>query len=289
MRVPRLSLTLALALLAGAGRAAAQEACADGLPRAGTLGIGLLHCVGGSCAVNEADGRGGRAHRFSTEPRVWRLDGRGPAARVLNEGDVITAVDGALITTREGGRRLANLRAGVPVKLGVRRAGSDVEVRVVPVEGCNAPAVVVNQSPARPAWAVRFDEATVGLVVDEPPARLGMEVECGDCGWRRGEGGAWRWHSSQPVRVRAVEPGSPAHRAGVRPGDVLVRLGGEPLTTAGGPGLALAAVRPGEFLELRLERGGDTLAVDVAPPTMTARAASDEHRRARGPNSPSLD
>ena len=73
----RLAAALALAL---AARDADAQACADGIPRTATLGIGLLQCVGGSCTVNARDGAG-RAHDFSTEPRVWRLDA--PAAGVI--------------------------------------------------------------------------------------------------------------------------------------------------------------------------------------------------------------
>ncbi|HYR08937.1 MAG TPA: hypothetical protein VEQ60_14245, partial [Longimicrobium sp.] len=89
-----------------AARAADAQTCAEGLPRTATLGIGLLQCVGGSCSVNARDGAG-RTHDFSTEPKVWRLDPEGPSAGVLREGDQILAIDGALITTRDGGRRLA--------------------------------------------------------------------------------------------------------------------------------------------------------------------------------------
>ena len=102
-----LAAALAFALCAGSAQA---QRCAEGVPRTATLGIGLLQCVGGSCTLNARDGSG-RAHDFSTEPKVWRLEADGPSAGVLRDGDQILAVDGALITTRDGGRRLANLRA----------------------------------------------------------------------------------------------------------------------------------------------------------------------------------
>lgn len=60
----RLSAPLALAM---AARGADAQTCAGGIPRTATLRIGLLQCVGGSCAVNAPDGAG-RAHDFSTDP-----------------------------------------------------------------------------------------------------------------------------------------------------------------------------------------------------------------------------
>ncbi|HYJ79394.1 MAG TPA: PDZ domain-containing protein, partial [Longimicrobiaceae bacterium] len=153
MRRRRPALALLLASLAGASAAGAQApgGCPDGLPRTATLGIGFFHCVGGGCSVNLKTPRG-VTHDFSTEPRAWNIDPAGPAAGRLREGDVITAVDGVLVTTPDGGRRLANLQPGRGVVLGVRRGNAAAEVRVVPAAGCNAPGLVVNSSPEKPEW-----------------------------------------------------------------------------------------------------------------------------------------
>ena len=75
----------------------------------------------------------GFAHDFSTEPRVRGLEENSPAWGKLQEGDILVAVDGVLITTREGGRRLANLTPNRPVKLRVRRGGQEMDVAVVMV------------------------------------------------------------------------------------------------------------------------------------------------------------
>lgn len=58
-------------------------------------------------------------------------------------GDRIVAVDSVPITAREGGRRLANLKAGRTVAIQVRRAGTVLEIVVVPTSGCNMPALTV--------------------------------------------------------------------------------------------------------------------------------------------------
>lgn len=72
---------------------------------------------------------------------MWRLDA--PAAGVLCDGDQILTVDGVLITTRDGGRRLAKLRAGTPVTLRIRRGGAEMRLSVTPRPGCNTPSLAV--------------------------------------------------------------------------------------------------------------------------------------------------
>jgi S1-C subfamily serine protease len=249
-----LAAALALALAATGAQA---QACRDGLPRTATLGIGTLHCVGGGCMVNARDGAGYR-HDFSVEPRVWNVDASGPAARALREGDQITSIDGALITTRDGGRRMANLRAGVPVLLGIRRDGEESAVRLVPRAGCNTPVLAVTASAAKPGGAHTASQASAG-----PGVYFGMEVDCGDCGWRQ-ENGDWRWHATEPMRITAVVPGAPAQRAGLRPGDVLLRIDGRPFTTPGA-GRFYASLRTGQPVTFQVRRGDRTVSILVVP------------------------
>lgn len=253
----RVGAALALTL---AARAADAQTCAGGIPRTATLGIGLLQCVGGSCTVNARDGAG-RAHDFSTEPRVWRLDA--PAAGVLRDGDQILAVDGALITTRDGGRRLANLRAGAPVSLRIRRDGSEMRVSVTPRPGCNTPSLAVTATDAPPEVpAPGWGEGQAGENAG-PRIYFGMELDCGDCGWRR-EGDGWRWHSSEPMRVKAAVPGSPAERAGLRAGDVVLRINGHELT-ARGAGRFFDRLSPGHAVRFEVRRGSRTMTIPIVP------------------------
>ncbi|HEX6037600.1 PDZ domain-containing protein [Longimicrobium sp.] len=253
------SIPLILALVFTATDARAQ-ACRDGVPRTASLGIGMLHCVGGGCMVNARDGAGYR-HDFSVEPRAWNLEPAGPAARVLREGDQITSIDGALITTRDGGRRMANLRSGVPVRLGIRRDGAESVVRVVPEPGCNTPNVAVTASAAKPGS--HGSESPQPEASGGPGVYFGMEMDCGDCGWRQ-ENGDWRWHATQPMRIQSVVPGAPAHRAGLRAGDVLLRIEGRPFTTPGAGGF-YAGLRPGQAVRFEVRRGDRTLVIPVVP------------------------
>lgn len=127
----------ALLVLLSPSASAAQSQGAD-CPWAGPaparIGIERLLCRGGWCEINVPDENGVRLHRFSTEPVIQEL--ADDAVNGLAEGDVIVAVDGALITTREGGQRLANLVTGVPVRLRLRRDGRSLDMVVTPVPGC---------------------------------------------------------------------------------------------------------------------------------------------------------
>ncbi|HYI21463.1 MAG TPA: S1C family serine protease [Candidatus Limnocylindrales bacterium] len=66
------------------------------------------------------------------------------------------------------------------------------------------------------------------------------------------------------VLVREVEPGSPAARAGINEGDLLVEAGGRPITEPDDVYDALGSVSAGSTLELRLVRGAEELTVQAS-------------------------
>ena len=131
---------LAVAIQQAQGQSAP---CPENRPMSGTIGIARLECVGRSCTVSERDARGNYSHSFAVEPRVAALDAAVQPARQLRVGDVLVAIDEVPITTREGGRRLANLSVGDTVRLRIRRENQEVELAAVPVLGCNMPALSV--------------------------------------------------------------------------------------------------------------------------------------------------
>ena len=263
---PRLVRPLAAALaLALCARGAQAQRCAEGMPRTATLGIGLLQCVGGECLVN-VPVAGGYKHDFSTEPYVWELAEDGPAAEVLREGDQILAVDDALITTREGGRRLANLRPNVAVRMRIRRGREEMDVQATPVPGCNTPSLAVTARAGRPERRVRTRPSLreTSLRAGGPGVYFGLEVSCKECGWRL-EDGAWRWHAAEPVRITGVIPGSPAERDGLRAGDVLVGIDGRPLREPDAAAGFYQTMRPGQTVRFEVQRGDRTLTLAVTP------------------------
>ncbi len=69
------------------------------------------------------------------------------------------------------------------------------------------------------------------------------------------------------VRVQGVSPGGPAAEAGVKEGDVIVAIEAKPVTTGRELVKAMAAIEPGEKVELDLRRDGKPvqLAVEARP------------------------
>lgn len=65
------------------------------------------------------------------------------------------------------------------------------------------------------------------------------------------------------ILVRAVQDATPAERAGLRRGDLIVAAGGQPLESLDSLYDVLDAARPGEQLELGLVRGTDEQTVSV--------------------------
>lgn len=65
------------------------------------------------------------------------------------------------------------------------------------------------------------------------------------------------------VRVEGVSPGGPAAEAGVKAGDVIVKIEGQPVATGRELVRAMEDVEPGEKVELGLVRGGKPLELTV--------------------------
>jgi hypothetical protein len=128
---------------------ARSQTCTEGRPPAAQIGIGVYQCVGGDCSLFGRDSTH-LAHQFSSEPILWFVDSLGPSGRQLHDADVLVAIDRALITTAEAGRRLANLRAGVQVELRIRRDEQEMTVRIEPRISCNYPTIVVSPVAGRP-------------------------------------------------------------------------------------------------------------------------------------------
>lgn len=351
----------AAGLIAAAGPALAQ--CSRGMSAFGSLGIGEFRCVGGSCAVNMRTGDP-YAHSFSTEPRLGDIDRDGPGGGILRDGDVLVAIDGTLITSAEGGRKLGSLRPGDDVRLTLRRGGREIDARLTAESSCELPRLEVRSgigygrtlvSPdgsiasfdatalalphdsvygrvwsrvdtiaaphfatrgLAPGYSLRGDSAwTVystladsawsrplysiqdssgvswGLATtpfatitnitpsrlglfdrDRPPVEFGVELSCGECGWRSGAGGMRFVTAEFPV-VESVEKDGPADRAGILPGDRLLSVDGRPITSSGAA-RALGDLEEGETVTLEIRRGDRIVEVSVTP-----RAASGRRHR----------
>jgi hypothetical protein len=265
----------ACAIVAGA-QTTAPLRCPEGHPATGDLGIEYLLCVGGSCSVNLRTDRG-YTHDFATEPRLRGILPSGPSAGKLRDGDILISIDGVLITTREGGRRLANLTPGKAVTLRIRRGDKEMDVTVVPKLGCNMPRLAVFGGGSDTAPALQRGESERvplrllrELRAAPAPVDFGMEIDCGSCGWRYTEDGDLVFETLNAPSVVSVERGGPAEDAGLRPGDVLLKVDGQPLPSPGG-GERLGRLQPGDTVTLEIGRGGSLRSVEIVPRRPQAR------------------
>jgi serine protease Do len=65
------------------------------------------------------------------------------------------------------------------------------------------------------------------------------------------------------VKVAGVTPGSPAEKAGVKEGDVLLKVDGTDVTNLQGFSGLLRGLTPGQTVKVVLSRGGQEQTLDV--------------------------
>lgn len=148
----------------------------------------------------------------------------GPADEAgLRAGDVITAVDGRPVKRlRAATRAIAAAAPGTAVRLTLRRDGGEVAVPVRPRAWPEAPLAVDGGEGAPPLGLALGDDGGPGAVVAE------------------------------------VRPGSEAARKGIRPGDRILAVDGEPAADAAGAAALVRQARGGgrQAVLLQVERGG---------------------------------
>jgi membrane-associated protease RseP (regulator of RpoE activity) len=265
--------------------AMAQEtdACPAGQVEIGTIGIGELQCENCSFDIEiRADsGIGRRVWDFRSEPTIGRIVAGGPAAGRLRAGDVITAIDGQLITTREGGLRYGALVPGRDVTLGIRRDGQEHRVSITPVGECAR--VQVSRTPPKapaaprpaavprptapptrevPPTAPTPEARPAAAPRPAPPPRpwpstsaLGFSIQCSECSLQRlRDPERWVWSFSESPVVERVEPEGAADDAGLRSGDILTAIDGHRLTSSEG-GERFGTLGKGERITLTYRRG----------------------------------
>ena len=261
---------------------AQQGACPGGANPVAQLGIERFECITNlGCEINRRT-PSGLTHRFSTEPTVWGIEPAGPASGHLRNGDAIVAVDGALVTSSEAGRHLANLRAETPVVLRVRRGTGEHTVRLVPKVSCTTTKLVVGTAGQVPRdRAMQPPRASLGDVdalerlartqAAEARVEFGMDLSCDECGWQI-VNDTLVFDALNPPTVSSVHDGGPAASAGIRVGDVLLDVNGAPFTSRAA-GRMLGQMRPGDVISVRVRRGSGTRTV-----TLTARAPQPRRR-----------
>jgi serine protease Do len=170
---------------------------------------------------------------------------QGPAQVAgLKSGDIIQAFDGAAVdSVRELQRRVASTPVGSSATLKVWRDSSArmITVKIGDME--------------------RFDgdDAQDSSSTAATP-RLGLEVRPfndDEAQRNQGEGG---------VVVTQVDSGSAAEEAGVQPGDLILELGRERVSSPEGLARQVRGLKAGESLVLRVKRNGRSLYLTVQVP-----------------------
>ncbi len=125
---------------------AGEWQCDEGVAR-GDLGISGLDCRG-ECTLTMNEKGEEQAWSFTVEPRISGIARGGPADGVLRVDDVLVAIDGLLITTREGGLRYAGIKPGEEVSVRFRRDGRLATVPIRAGSTCPPPPPKVPSPPA---------------------------------------------------------------------------------------------------------------------------------------------
>jgi regulator of sigma E protease len=169
-------------------------------------------------------------------PVVGKVAEASPAAAAgLRTRDAIVAVNGQPVAYWEDLDRAVSQSHGRPLELRVRRDGADTTMTVTP--------------------RLR--------TLPDPIFREPHEV------WDVGAG------PQLLPAITSVGPNSPAERAGLKPGDVVVAVTGEPLYTHEDL-LEAIRTRPGQPFELTVERDGKRLTLTVTPDPVKERLLSGE-------------
>ena len=252
-RIWRAVAVVALLPALGAAQEGAAARCPAGSPPVGDLGITSFSC---HCSLEVEDDGSTHDWVFNTELEILSVASAGPAAGVLQKGDVVVAIDGDLITTPARGDRWGDVEPGDEVRLRIRRNGAllDVSIRA----GRQCPDASPEASPA--------DTSTTSTLPPRflPRGWVGMSLVC-DCSFDAGRE-IPLWTFLTPPSVAGIVPSGPAAHAGIREGDVLLEINGVPLDTREG-GRVFSRLAPGDQVRLLLQRGAKRMTVQLRPGT----------------------
>lgn len=150
----------------------------------------------------------------------------GAAKASLLEGDVLVAVEGVLVRSEEDLNEVLALRsAGQEVELELLRGEQPLRIRLT-----------LGARPPGPIGPLREKAPYLGLAVEERDAA---------------------------VAVRSVDPGSPAAKAGLQPGDLLVSLADQEVASVRSWLRALRQLQAGDRARLTVTRAGQRLTLEV--------------------------
>jgi S1-C subfamily serine protease len=230
--------------------------------------------------------RNGLVLSFKSEPKIREVDPGGPSAGRLERGDVIVALGGRLITTRQAGIDFTNLVAGEPVELVIRRRRRVHTVTIVPTTIAADDSIQVHlpfdldndftkdlmdtimariQSEFT-SWGSNLPVGFEGIGPAPDHTLLGMVLRLKGANITEKDGTkTWRFHN--PPLVVSIQKGGPADTGGLLPGDLLTHIDGVRLDRAAG-GKMFSSIHPGQKIVWTVTRGRERLKIETtaAPP-----------------------
>ena len=220
----------------------------------------------------------------------------------LAEGDRILSVNGNAVETWRGlEKALAHAPAG-PLVLAIERDGKTQDLKIDPAElsvynyGMTYPTEIADVEPDSPAEAAGIRAGDRVAAVDDKPwptsaeiveavTAVGTDREIRFTVWRDGrlkdlackavkqEGGdtprvgiAMHAAIDDPVQVGHVDPGGPADKAAIRPGDVILKVGEKGEAPGDWGGLTEVLMHAGgKTVILQVERGASRMTAHIRP------------------------
>lgn len=207
--------------------------------------------------------------------QVGEIIKHGPADKAgLVRGDIIRKVDGQeVITMDQFIHTIRSKAAGTTLVLNLLRNGQEVDTKVTLEESWEHQSVVQaplnrlrpdlgdtgsvqprdypNQFPPPADWGPnfsRFPREQAPEPVPVPPSTwLGIAPTMAQGG----------------VGVQAIAPGSPGEKAGLKTGDIIVSINGQALATPQALVRLLGTLKPGDVVEINLNRDGQAQTVQA--------------------------
>jgi len=173
---------------------------------------------------------------------VAQIEPNSPASRAgLRRGDVILEVNGRPIGSYDTFRNaVALMRPGTTIQLLVWRSGRSSELSLTLGERPSEREQARERPPQEEEQAPQEARQTLGVAVRNLTQGLAQRF-----GYQPGEG----------VLVTAVSPESPAAVAGIRPGDLIVSVNGQTMTSTDEFARAIRQARPSGRVLLLVQRG----------------------------------
>ena len=181
--------------------------------------------------------------------QVMDVEKESAAAKAgIQKGDVIQAVNGEKVRDPQALAEIVReLTAGSTVKIGIWRNGKALEVKAVLGELGHRQSFIWHGAPLRKIFR---STAYLGVNLMELNSDLAAYFAV-----PAGEG----------VLISAVEKGTPAEKAGLKSGDVIVQMAGKAVKESGDIHEALAAMKEGDSLDITVVRHGKRETLKAEP------------------------